>query len=582
MPILNWIGKDAVVNHDKDVPFRLLKKNKSKSVGDSENLIIEGDNLEALKALLPHYQNKIKCIYIDPPYNTGNEKWVYNDNVNSPKIKKWLGKVVGKEEEDLSRHDKWLCMMYPRLKLLKELLNDDEGSIWISIDDTEIRSLRSLMDEIFGPDKFIACNVWQKRYSRENREAIGDVHEYILVYASNPKRFKKIRNLLGGTEKQIANYSNPNNDPKGKWRPIPIDAQEGHATAEQFYEIETPSGKKHRPPKGRCWGISETVFQQYLSQGRIYFGKKNDGVPNLIRYLSEVEGFAPWTWWPHEDVGHTDEAKKEIHAIFGTKENSFETPKPMRLLEQILKIATNPGDIVLDSFAGSGTTGHVVLKLNNEDDGNRKFILVELEPDVCKNITSQRITKAIKGYSYEGTNSIVLDKKKLTVTDLKNMSQILFKIDDIKIKNSSFDKFELKFSDNTITLFGKNKSAAKRDGLGGGFQYAVLDKKLFNSDGRINPDCTFEELASYVYFTETKKILDTKKISKTRIDTYNDTEYHLIFNEIGKNNLDRKFLTSLVRDQNKIIYADKCTLDDNILEKHNTIFKQIPYEVRVF
>lgn len=271
MPILNWIGKESIVNHDKEVPFRLLTKIKSLSIGDSENLIIEGDNLEGLKALLPYYQNKIKCIYIDPPYNTGNEKWVYNDNVNSPKIKQWLGKVVDKE--DLTRHDKWLCMMYPRLTLLKQLLSED-GSIWISIDDSEIASLRLLMDEIFGADKFIACNVWQKRYSRENREAIGDVHEYVLVYAANPSLFKKIRNLILPNDKQKEVYKNLNNDPRGRWRPIPMTAQEGHATPEQFYEVKTPSGKKYRPPTGRCWGISKTTYEKLLSEGRIYFGKR--------------------------------------------------------------------------------------------------------------------------------------------------------------------------------------------------------------------------------------------------------------------------------------------------------------------
>ena len=314
MPTLNWIGKEAVVKHHKEVPYRLLEPIPELSVGepDSGNLIVQGDNLHALKALLPRYAGKVKCIYIDPPYNTGNEGWVYNDNVNSPEIKKWLGEVVGKEGETLDRHDRWLCMMYPRLLLLKKFLHSD-GSIWISIDDAEIASLRLLMDEIFGSDKFIACNVWQKRYSRENREAIGDVHEYLLVYAMNPSRFKFLRNKVPLDDQQSKVYRNPNNDPKGRWRTIPITAQAGHATPEQFYEIVAPSGKIFKPSNGRCWGLAKATFEKLRSEGKIYFGKDGNSQPNLIRYLSEVEGVVPWTWWPHTDAGHTDEAKKELY-----------------------------------------------------------------------------------------------------------------------------------------------------------------------------------------------------------------------------------------------------------------------------
>jgi len=517
MPSLNWIGKEAVVNHDKEVPFRLFKKVKSASVDEySQNLIIHGDNLEALKALMPYYRGRIKCIYIDPPYNTGNEGWVYNDKVNSPKIKKWLGKVVGGESEDLCRHDKWLCMMYPRLNLLKQLLSED-GSIWISIDDSEISSLRLLMDEIFGADKFIACNVWQKRYSRENREAIGDVHEYILVYALNPSIFKKIRNRIPANDKQKEVYKNPNNDPKGRWRPIPMTAQEGHATPDQFYEIVTPSGKKHLPPTGRCWGISKATYEKLLSEGRIYFGKNNDSQPNIIRYLSEVEGFAPWTWWPHEDVGHTDEAKKEIHALLG-KEDAFETPKPLRLIQQILRIASNPGDIILDSFAGTGTTGHAVLSINKEDGGSRRFILVEMEDKVAKEITTERIKRAIKKYEFTE-----------------------------------------------------------------GFEYCELDKPLFNEEGQIEEECSFEQLAAYIYFTETNTNLDLKTIDKPFIGEYNGTDFYLLFKEKGKNILNKMFLKKIRNNKKqKIVYADKCFVDEKILEKFRIQFKQIPYEVKVY
>jgi adenine specific DNA methylase Mod len=246
---LNWIGKEAVVNHHHKVPFHLLKDVPDLACGDpgDGNLIVQGDNLVALKALLPYYAGQVKCIYIDPPYNTGNEGWVYNDNVNSPVIREWLGKVVGKEGETLDRHDRWLCMMYPRLALLKQFLRED-GSIWVSMDDSEAPLLRMLLDEIFGRERFVACNVWQKRYSRENREAIGDVHEYLFVYAMNPDLFKSTRGMLPMNEKQSKVYKNINNDPRGKWRSISLTAQ-GYRP-NQMYEIIGPNGKRHRPPEG--------------------------------------------------------------------------------------------------------------------------------------------------------------------------------------------------------------------------------------------------------------------------------------------------------------------------------------------
>jgi adenine-specific DNA-methyltransferase len=319
-----------------------------------DNLLIKGDNLLALNALKKHFENlketeKVKCIYIDPPYNVGAAFEQYDDNLE---------------------HSEWLTLTRDRLILLRDLLAED-GSMWISIDDKEMAYMKILLDEIFGRESFVACNVWQKRYSRENRQAIGDVHEYILVYAKNVQVFKLLRNLVPPTEDQVKVYRNPNNDPKGRWRPIPLTAQAGHATKEQFYEIVTPSGKVHTPPEGRCWGVSKSTFERLAAEGRIYYGQNNDSQPNLIRYLSEVEGFAPWTWWPSDEVGHTDEAKKEMHTIFG-KENAFDTPKPERLIERILHIATGENDLILDCFGGSGTTFSVAHKMK------RKWIGVEI------------------------------------------------------------------------------------------------------------------------------------------------------------------------------------------------------------
>lgn len=363
---LTWVGK----YEEKKIEPRILIEDKSKSYGESntENMLIHGDNLIALKALEQDYVGKIKCIYIDPPYNTGNAFEHYEDGIE---------------------HSIWLSLMKDRLEILWNLLEPDYGSLWVSIDDYEMPYLRVLLDELCGRVNFIACNVWQKRYSRENREAIGDVHEYVIVYAKNPKEFKRIRNLTPPDEKQKKVYRNPNNDPKGPWRPVPMTAQEGHATKEQYYEIVTPSGKIHTPPKGRCWGISKSTYGKLLSEGKIYFGKNGDAQPNIIRYLSEIEGFVPWTWWPNEEVGHTDEAKKEIHALFG-KNNAFDTPKPERLINRILHIATNPGDIVLDSFAGSGTTAAVAHKMG------RKYICIELG-EQCYTLCNPRLRAVVDG-----------------------------------------------------------------------------------------------------------------------------------------------------------------------------------------
>ena len=331
---LTWIGKDQKINPEP----RILLYDESNSYGDQgmDNLLIHGDNLLALKSLELEYTNKVKCVYIEPPYNSGTAFDHYDDNLE---------------------HSTWLNLIRPRLELLKTLLTED-GSIWISIDDDEQAYLKVLCDEIFGRSNFIAQIVWQKRYSRENREAIGDVHEYIMVYSRNPALFKQGRNLVPMNEDQAKVYKNPNDDPKGRWRPIPLTAQAGHATSEQFYEIVAPGGKIFTPPPGRCWGISRQTYEKHLAEGRIYFGKNNNSQPNLIRYLTEVPGVAPWTWWPFDEVGHNDTSKKEILQLFGS-DNIFDTPKPEALIQRILHIATNPGDLVLDSFLGSGTTAAV-------------------------------------------------------------------------------------------------------------------------------------------------------------------------------------------------------------------------------
>ncbi len=389
------------------------------------------------------------------------------------------------------------------------------------------------MDEIFGAEKFVAVNVWQKRYSRENREAIGDVHEYIVVYAKNPSLFKEQRNRVPADEKQTKVYKNPNNDPRGRWRPIPMTAQEGHATPDQFYEITTPSGKIFKPSKGRCWALSQKTLKKLLSEGRIYFGKKGNSQPNVIRYLSEIEGFVPWTWWPHEEVGHTDEAKKEIHSLLG-KESAFETPKPVRLIQRVLQIATKPGDLILDSFAGSGTTGHAVMQLNKQENSNRRFILVEMDPKICRSVTSERLRKVCSGYE---------------------------KLDGTRVEE-----------------------------LGGGFRFCKLGAVCFDEHGRVNPEVKFADLARHVFFTETgEPIPKQAKATSPLIGTYKETAVYLLYNGIlkdkrvdGGNVLTQAVLDALPKhDGPRIIYGAACRFSLARLKRENIIFKQIPYQIRI-
>ncbi len=380
---LTWIGKGNLPRLEP----RILIEDQSKSHhaahrndGDIfENRLIFGDNLLALKALELEFTGEVKCIYIDPPYNTGSAFSHYDDGIE---------------------HSLWLSLMQSRLEILWKLLRED-GSLWVSIDDSEMPYLRVLLDEICGRASFVASNVWQKRYSRENREAIGDAHEYVLVYAKNVERFKQTRNKLPLGEKQLSVYKNRNNDPKGPWRGVSFSAQ-GYRP-NQMYEIVSPiTGKRHRPPEGSCWKVVESEYQRLLSEGRMYFGKDGNAVPSRIQYLKDIEGIVPWTWWPHEEVGHTDESKKEIQALFG-KSDAFDTPKPERLMRRIIEIATDPGDLVLDSFAGSGTTGAVAHKMG------RRWIMVEAG-EHCDSLIVPRLTKVVDG-SDEGGITKDLDWK---------------------------------------------------------------------------------------------------------------------------------------------------------------------------
>jgi adenine-specific DNA-methyltransferase len=376
---LTWIGKE---NRPRLEP-RILLEDPEKSyhakrrvTGNDifNNRLIFGDNLLALKALEQEFAGKVKCVFIDPPYNTGSAFEHYDDGVE---------------------HSIWLSLIRDRLEILRTLLSED-GSIWITIDDNEAHYLKIVCDEIFGRSNFVASMIWQKRYSRENREAIGDAHDYVIVYARSAERFKSVRNLVPMTPEQSKVYKNPNHHPRGRWRGIPMTAQ-GYRP-NQMYKIIAPGGAVHIPPEGRCWSTIEPEFLKLREAGKIYFGKDNNSQPNIIRFLDEVEGLVPWTWWPHEEVGHTDEAKKEMHGIFG-KVEAFITPKPERLLYRIIHIASNPGDLVLDSFAGSGTTGAVAQKMG------RRWIMVELGEHANTHVIP-RLKKVIDGEDPGGVTDV--------------------------------------------------------------------------------------------------------------------------------------------------------------------------------
>ena len=338
MPSLQFKGRVFVENHHLAVPFHELlpvrSKGLSKKASLHDNLIVEGDNLAALKALLPTYHGKVKCIYIDPPYNTGNERWAYNDNVNSPLMQDWLGRVV--DREDLTRHDKWCCMMLPRLKLLRELLRDD-GVIFVSIDDNEIHRLRCLMDEVFGEDNFVATVIWQKIFSPKNTaRQFSQDHDFLLVYARRTQTW--IPHLLERRKQAIQRYKNPDEDPRGPWSSSDLTARNYYSQG--TFEVTSPSGKKFRPSVGNYFRVSPERFYELDEDGRIWWGPRGGSMPRLKRYLSEVkEGVVPQTLWLHSDVGSTQDAKRELVSLlnFRKSEDVFNTVKPVRLVERILR-----------------------------------------------------------------------------------------------------------------------------------------------------------------------------------------------------------------------------------------------------
>jgi adenine-specific DNA-methyltransferase len=641
MPTLNWIGKDKVVNHHLDVPFYTLEHKYGFRAEDetdtsethSGNMIIHGDNLVALKALLPEYEGRVNCIYIDPPYNTGEEKWVYNDNVNDPHIKKWLGEVVGKEGEDLSRHDKWLCMMYPRLALLQRLLHP-QGAIFISIDDNEYTNLKAICDEIFGKNCFVANISWQRTYSpRNDKDGIAAEVEHLLAYGKETNWLPK---KLGRTEEMDARYSSPDNDIR-LWKNGDATAPGAITHQGMVYAIQHPiTGKLLYPTNGRCWTFGQDQMFSIMQEWAKYELRPiddlerrieicgTDKVPESINaimlhdedkgreqateryaegmwpiltfssggkggfirkvYLENVEGRLVTNLWPYNEVGHTDEAKKELKEIFGGK-SPFDTPKPTRLLERILNIATDDDSIILDSFAGSGTTAHAVLLANQKKHSKKKFILVELM-DYADTTTAYRVKKAMTGYKATMKHEEEIYNKKLTVKNLTKAETFLKEAKAVieKEQGNYAEISKPKLQDNCIKVIASRVADGFVEGLGGSFDYYELGKPLFKEDYNLNEEVGEDKIRNYIYYTETKQPLTRMRENGSYLlDTLNGTSYYLYYEKDRLTNLSLEDLSIVTeKAEQYIIYADTCTIDEQTRAKLNIIFKKIPRDIRRF
>ena len=572
MPFLDWYGRKAVENYHQNVPYHLLRCNEQYSVGESGggNLLVQGDNLIALKALLPYYAGQVKCIYIDPPYNTGTENWVYNDNVNSPEIREWLGKVVGKEAEDLSRHDKWLCMIYPRLQLLRQFLRED-GVILISIDDNEVSALRIILDEIFGRNNFIACLIWQKS-KKGDAKLISISHEYIVIVAKNKalltqlgtkwrkkkpgvdevlSHYQRLRKELGRDHEEISRQmkawyrslptGNPakahkhynRSDDRGLYFPADFSGpDDGRENRPRYTILHPVTGKPCRiPSTGWRWEEARTLQAMKEDPPLIHFGADETTIPCRKSYLEQIDRE------PFSSVFYKDgrAGTLELEKMLGHGKMQF--PKDSDVLAELIELVTGPEDLILDSFAGSGTTGQAVLKLNYTfEKSNRRFILIEMNEDISKNVTSNRLRATVEGY---------------------------------------------------IPLTGRNHT--QESGLGGSFRYCELAEPLFSPKGRINETVSYEDLAQHLYFVETGEPLQVKaKLDSPLIGVHNGIAIYLLYNGIlkdrsvqGGNVLTTKVLEELPSNEGtKIIYGASCRIGADRLKREGIIFKQIPYEVR--
>ena len=631
MPTLNWIGKDKVVNHHLDVPFYTLEHQygfrgdnpDDKSETCSGNMIIHGDNLIALKALLPEFEGRVNCAYFDPPYNTGEEKWVYNDNVNDPHIRKWLGEVVGKEGEDLSRHDKWLCMMYPRLVLVHKLLHP-QGVAFISIDDNEYTNLKAICDEIFGKNCFVAKVTWQNNYSiRNDAHGIPYDTDNILVYSKEPDWSP---NHLERTTEMDARYVNYDQDCLS-YKVTPIHAPGANTHKSMVYAIQHPlTGVLMYPPKGRHWKdgqdnlkkelekwvpyekrviddkdvrqdicgdvveeevcalmlkepleISSQLFKsRYASKPwpKYFFLSNGQGSIQSKTYLDPTKGKVVSTLWKYEDVGTNVEATNELKEIFANGKK-FDTPKPTRLIERILDIATDDDSIVLDCFAGSGTTAHAVLMTNQKKHSNRRFILIELM-DYADTTTAYRVKKAITGYDAKMKHEVEIYNKKLTIKNLPHYAQYLEEAKAVteREQGNYSEISQPKLVDNSIKVTAIRVSNGRVDGLGGSFDYYELGLEVDE-----------EKIRQYIYYTETRQPLHRQRKDESRylLDTFQNTGYYFYYERDHSTELTVDTLDIVTEKASQyIIYADVCRLPKEFMAEKHIIFKKIPRDIKRF
>lgn len=501
MPILEWLNKKDALKASFKSPFRLLDEQSKNSYGDdnAQNMLIQGDNLDALKALMPFFAGKIKCVYIDPPYNTRHAFEHYDDNLE---------------------HSTWLSLLYPRIELLRDLL-DENGSIWVSIDDDEVHYLKVLMDEVFGRKNFVANVIWEKKFSPQNdAKWLSDSHDHILVYAKNKEQWRP--NLLPRTDEMDARYKNPDNDPRGVWTSGDLSVKTYSAAND--YPISTPTGRIVEPSESRCWVVSKDTFEQLKNDNRIWFGEHGNNMPRIKRFLSEVQvGAVSKTIWYRTEVGDNQEAKKEIK-IFDN-DDVFATPKPERLIQRILTLATQEGDWVLDSFLGSGTAAAVAHKMD------RKWVGIEIG-DHAVTHCAPRLKKVIDG---EGGG----------ISKLVNWNG------------------------------------------GGGFRFYQLGAPIFTPEGVIHPDVRFKTLAAHIWFCETRTPL--KAASKSPfLGEDKNIGYYLLFNGIlgdkrpeAGNVLTKQVLKDLPKFNGpKVVYGELSLLSKEKMRQLNITFKQIPYDVR--
>ena len=528
MPTLHWIGKDKIINHHQEVPYKVLDHEYTSpltpkgGISDCGNMIINGDNLEALKSLLPKYEGKVNCIYIDPPYNTGNESWVYNDNVNSPKIKKWLGKVVGKESEDLTRHDKWLCMMYPRLKLLHKLLAKD-GAIFISINfKYEHYHLRCICNEIFGDSNYIGELTWEATTQPINsgsaRFGLQQKVEPVIFFAKNKNT------QTGFILKELdSGLKYPHQGKLGKCRFEIIEKSDAGS-----YERNTMkfSILGHFPRQGKRWQIGQDTAIELEINNRLEIV---DGfVKRAIYPEDEIDKRKFVPFWSHlnaSQFGTAQSGKDLLNVIMG-KAIGFDTVKPPELIEELLS-HFDKNSIILDSFAGSGTTAHAVLNLNKQDGGNRKFILIEME-DYAETITAERVKRVINGY-------------------------------------------------------------ADKEGTGGSFDYYTLGEPLFDENNNLNENVGIEKIREYVWFIETRSSYSPPSERCPQdgvvfLGHHNHTSYYFIYEKDNLTTLDYESLAEYVQQKAEryIIYADNCLLPETFVREKNIEFKKIPRDITRF